>query len=88
MGEQGEPERVYRFVSAHQAIYPILTMAYVLKVSASGYYAWRSRPVSARAGADADLTRRIRTIRAPKQGAAAWDWWGNAPDAGGRWATT
>jgi hypothetical protein len=35
-----------------------------LKVSASGYYAWRSRPVSARATADADLTRRIRTIHA------------------------
>ena len=43
--KQGEPERVYRFMSAHQAIYPIRTMASVLKVSASGYYAWRSRPV-------------------------------------------
>jgi putative transposase len=39
-------------------------MARVLKVSASGYYAWRSRPASARATADADLTRRIRTIHA------------------------
>ncbi|WP_280951556.1 hypothetical protein [Methylocella silvestris] len=29
-------------MSAHQAIYPIRTMARVLKVSASGYYAWRS----------------------------------------------
>ena len=36
-GEQGEPERVYRFMSAHQAMYPIRTMARVLKVSASGY---------------------------------------------------
>ena len=43
-GEQGQPERVYRFMSAHQALYPIRTMALVLKVSASGYYAWRSRP--------------------------------------------
>src|SRR5271154_2327368 len=32
--------------------------------SASGYYAWRSRPASARATADADLTRHIRTIHA------------------------
>jgi transposase len=67
-GEQGEPERVYRFMSAHQAMYPIRTMARVLKVSASGYYAWRSRPASARATADADLTRRIRTIHAGSHG--------------------
>jgi transposase-like protein len=48
-GEQGEPERVYRLMSAHQGMYPIRTMARVLKVSASGYYARRSRPASARA---------------------------------------
>ena len=51
-------------MSAHQAMYPIRTMARVLKVSASGYYAWRSRPASARATADAGLTRHIRTIHA------------------------
>jgi len=55
-------------MSAHQAMYPIRTMARVLKVSASGYYAWRSRPASARATADADLTRHIRTIHAGSQG--------------------
>ena len=49
-------------------MYPIRTMAGVLKVSASGYYAWRSRPVSARATADADLTRRIRTVHARSHG--------------------
>jgi putative transposase len=53
---------------AHQAIYPIRTMARVLKVSASGYYAWRSRPASGRATVDADLTRRIRTIHAGSRG--------------------
>src|SRR5712671_5833789 len=67
-GVQGEPERVSRFMSAHQAIYPVRTMARVLKVSASGYYAWRSRPASARATADSDLTRRIRTIHAGSHG--------------------
>lgn len=51
-------------MSAHQAVFPIRVMARVLKVSASGYYAWRSRPASARATADVDLTRRIRTIHA------------------------
>ena len=55
-------------MSAHQAMYPIRTMARVLKVSASGYYAWRNRPASARATVDADLTRRIRTIHAGSHG--------------------
>ena len=55
-------------MSARQSIYPIRTMARVLKVSASGYYAWPKRPVSARATADADLTRRIRTIHARSHG--------------------
>src|ERR1700722_19766260 len=67
-GEQGEPEWVYRFMSAHQALYPIRTMARVLKVSASGYYALRSRPASAQATADAGLTRHIRTIHAGSHG--------------------
>lgn len=51
-------------MSAHQADFPIRVMARVLRVSASGFYAWRSRPASARAARDADLTRRIRTIHA------------------------
>jgi putative transposase len=51
-------------MSAHQAQFPIRVMARVLRVSASGFYAWRSRPASARATGDADLTRRIRTIHA------------------------
>ena len=61
-GEQGEPERVYRFMGAH--LYPIRTMARVLNVSAPGYYALASRPASARAIGDAALTRHIRTILA------------------------
>lgn len=36
----------------------------VLGVSAQGYYAWRSRPVSARAKADMSLSAKIRVIHA------------------------
>ncbi|MDU0341423.1 IS3 family transposase [Bosea rubneri] len=45
-------------------MFTIKTIARVFKVSASGYYAWRGRPASARATADLDLTRKIRTIHA------------------------
>jgi putative transposase len=48
-------------MSAHQAHHPIATMCRVLEVSASGYYAWRHRPASKRAQADALLLRQIRT---------------------------
>ena len=43
-------------------------MARVLRVSVFGYYAWRSRPASAHAQADAALLRRIRTIHAGSYG--------------------
>ena len=55
---RSDPE-VFRFMSAHQAEFRIATMARVLGVSTSGYYAWRRRPPSARAQADADLTGRV-----------------------------
>ena len=49
---------------AHQAVHAVTTMARVLGVSPSGYYAWRTRPASARASADAALATRIATIHA------------------------
>ena len=45
----------------HQNMYPICTMAKVLKVSAAGYYNWRSRPASPSA------LRRLKVKAAAKQ---------------------
>jgi putative transposase len=49
-------------MSAHQAVFPIATMARVLGVSKAGYYAWLRRSPSAHAAADAVLLQRIKTI--------------------------
>jgi putative transposase len=43
-------------------------MCRVLGVSASGYYAWQSRPLSARAQADRALLEQIRAIHARSRG--------------------
>jgi len=51
-------------MSANQADFPVAVMARVLGVSKAGYYAWRDRPPSARAEADAALLKRVRTIHA------------------------
>jgi len=53
---------------AHQAVHAVRTMARVLGVSPSGYYAWRIRPASARATADAALATRIATSHANSRG--------------------
>lgn len=49
---------------ANQAKIPVRTLCRVLKVSPSGFYAWRDRPPSARSIADAVMTERIRSIHA------------------------
>jgi putative transposase len=51
-------------MSANQAVFPIATMARVLGVSEAGCHAWRHRPPSAHAVADATLLKRVRTIHA------------------------
>jgi putative transposase len=52
----------YRFIDVEKANYPVSALCRVLKVSRSGYYAWRDRPPSKRARANATLTERIREI--------------------------
>jgi putative transposase len=55
-------------VSANQALYPVATMCRLLGVPAGGYHAWRRRPPSARAQADAILLKRIAEIHAASRG--------------------
>ncbi len=53
---------------AHQAEFRVTTMARVLGVSTSGYYAWLRRPESAREKSDAALAERVRAIHERSRG--------------------
>jgi putative transposase len=55
-------------VKANRANYPIATQCRVLGVSPSGYYAWLSRPRSARYVIDEALLERIRAIHRESRG--------------------
>ena len=50
----------FRFVDAEKACFPVTVMCRVLRVSTSGFYAWRRRPESARAAGDRRLTVLVR----------------------------
>lgn len=58
----------YRFIETEKATYPVTLLCTVLGVSRSGFYAWRQRPLSERAQADAALTRCIVTIHQESHG--------------------
>lgn len=60
---------IYRFMDVHQGAHRIATMARVLGVSRSGYYAWKTRPVSRRAQTDELLKKEISSVHARHQGA-------------------
>ncbi len=53
----------------HQAVYPVATVCRVLRVSPSGFYAWRKRTTaSPRAQRDAVLAVQVRAFHARSQG--------------------
>ena len=54
----------FRFIEDHREVFLVRVMCSVLQVSASGYYAWRVRPESARARADKVLVEDIRRVHA------------------------
>ena len=58
----------YRCIDRHRKFYPVRMMCRALRVSRSGYYAWRVRPESHRAKTDRELTRVIRRIHAETKG--------------------
>jgi putative transposase len=55
---------VFEFMAANQACFAVAVMCRALGVSRSGFYAWQTRPPSARASADEVLTEQIRSVHA------------------------
>jgi putative transposase len=54
----------YQFIEDHRNEFPVTRMCQVMNVSPSGYYAWRSRPVSAREMANQELVDKIKVVHA------------------------
>ena len=52
----------FRFIETHRAEFAVVTMCRVLSVSKAGYYAWRTRPRSAREVATTQLLRVMRDV--------------------------
>lgn len=51
----------FEFIRAEKA-YPVTVLCSVLEVSPSGFYAWRKRPLSARASSDAQLALQVTAV--------------------------
>ena len=52
----------FRFIEDRRADYPVTILCDVLGVSPAGYYAWRSRPESARSAANRELVDDIKRV--------------------------
>lgn len=58
----------FRFIDDHQGEWPVRTLCRALRVSPAGYYAWRSRPESARAAANRALLENVWRLHARHHG--------------------
>jgi putative transposase len=58
----------YRLIDVEKTNYSVSMLCKVLKVSRSGYYAWRDRPPSKRTKENAALTERIREVHHTSRG--------------------
>jgi putative transposase len=58
----------FAFILAEEAVWPVLVMCDVLRVSRSGYYAWKGRPASARVVADEKLMVEIKAAHKAGRG--------------------
>jgi putative transposase len=56
------------FIEDHRDTYPVQLMCSVLEVSPAGYYAWRSRPQSARSVANCELLSAIKQLHQDNHG--------------------
>ncbi len=52
----------FQFIGDHRDEFPVTRMCKVLHVSRSGYYAWRTRPVSKREMANRELAKKIEAV--------------------------
>ncbi len=59
---------VFKFLHGQKAVHRVATMCRVLRVSRSGYYAWRHRPLSHRQRNDLELMERIVGIHQSSRG--------------------
>jgi putative transposase len=58
----------YRFIHGHRTEHRLTPLCQTLGVSRSGYYAWRRRPISARAAANARLVEQMRQLHRQTHG--------------------
>jgi putative transposase len=59
---------IYRLIDAERTRLPVSQLCRVLGVSRAGYYAWKTRPPSARAAVDQELTEQIRQVHQRSRG--------------------